>query len=101
MKVLANSQAIRKRQAILLAAHMIVEGHVPVGTIKFMTRVYPLFLQSDHVSATAMAQKCKMSVVAAAKHVNVLTNSGYLNRVNYRAWSLNTQHLENLNSREL
>ena len=98
MRVLDSSKRIRKRQTVLLIANMLVEDgdELPLSTIKFMAKVYPVFLEVEWASATTLANAYGSSVSAALKHIRVLTSYRYLTRVHHRAWALNTARIEQL-----
>lgn len=86
---------LRRHQAALLAGNMVLDG-VPLATIRFIIKVYPLFLQQRHVNCTQMARLYNCSPQAAGKHVAVLTEMNYLDRIHYRAWSVNDEYLMSL-----
>ncbi len=92
---LSPFDSLRKHQAALLAGHMLLDG-VPLATIRFITKVYPLLLQVGQSSAKALADHFGCSPQSASKHVTVLTDFNYLSRVHYRAWEINAQYLAQL-----
>lgn len=92
---------VRDHQNAMLTMKLVGQG-VPLGTIRFFTAVYPLFLEQDQASCTEMAdyvekeQKRRFSAQAAAYHVGRLTQLGHLSRVHFRAWELSQAITETL-----
>jgi len=87
---------IRRHQAALLVAHMLLDG-VELSAIQFMIKMYSLFLNQTYASGKDMAKACGISPQAAVVHIRRLTNAGYLNRDHYRAWSISDSYLTQLN----
>jgi len=88
--------AARRNQAALLAGHMLIQ-EIPLATVYFVIRVYPIFLEDGQASATKMAEMAEMSPQAAGKHVKKLTDAGFFKRVHYRAWEIDEDYFHHLN----
>lgn len=87
---------IRRHQAALLAGHMLLDN-IEIGAIRFMLKVYPLFLEQRQAGGKEMAAACNITPQAAVKHIKNLTDAGYLNRIHYRAWEISDSYLTQLN----
>lgn len=78
---------------VMVAAQMILESF-PARTIEFFIRTLPLFCEDSIVSCKDMAECYGCTPQAAAKHVAVLTTRGYLLRIHYRAWKVNSNQIK-------
>ncbi len=87
---------VRKHQAAFLIAHMII-ADIPLAVIRFLVKVYPLFLDKPQATAREMAAMYCCSPQAAGKHIHKLTQLGFFERVHYRAWEINASYLTTLN----
>lgn len=87
---------LRKWQAVLLAAHMI-HDNMPLVTVRFMTRVYPLFFERKTASCVEMGRMCQCDPETARLHVTRLTKAGYFSRESYRAWAISDSYLAQIN----
>lgn len=93
---LDNYDHIRRQQAALLAGHMLLDG-VDLGSIRFMLRIYPLFLEQKTASARQMSLYAKITPQAGQKYVHALCDKGYIKRLNYRTWTISDSYLTQLN----
>lgn len=87
---------IRKHQTALLIAHMLLD-EIPLATIRFLAKVYPLFLDQPMATAREMAKAYQCAPSSASRHIHKLTDIGYFERVHYRAWEINSSYLTQLN----
>lgn len=91
-----QGNTVRKHQAAFLIAHLII-ADVPLAVIRFLVKVYPIFLEQPMATARDMAAVYGCSPQAAGKHIHKLKELGFLERVHYRAWEINTSYLTTLN----
>ena len=77
-------------EEVLLAAQMIMSSF-PYRTIEFFCRCYPHMQEQKMMSCKDMAMIYGCTPPAAKKHIDVLTQRRYLNRVHYRAWQINDE----------
>lgn len=87
---------IRKQQSILLAAHMLADD-VSLGAVRFLLRVYPLFLDKVTNTGAAMARKYGCSTQGALNFLHELQSCGYIERQGYRDWAISESYLTYLN----
>jgi hypothetical protein len=91
-----QGNTIRKHQAAFLIAHMIM-ADISLALIRFLVKVYPIFLEKEQVSARDMATAYGCSPQAAGKHIHKLAALGFFERIHYRAWEINSSYLTTLN----
>lgn len=93
----ASMDHIRKHQAALLIAHMLIEDKLDINAIRFLVKIYPLFFDNKTVSSKMMAAAYGATPQAAVPYVKALTEAGLLVRLSYRSWELSDTYLTYLN----
>jgi DNA-binding MarR family transcriptional regulator len=99
MEAVQATSRLRERQAVLLAAHLVVRDEMPPATMRFLVHIFHDFFDFETLSGTDMAKRMDISVPAALAHVHILEEAGYLIRVHYRAWGLNYDKIDSMNRR--
>lgn len=87
---------MKRQRLILLAGGMVAIDKLPYSTVQFMLEIYDLFFNHKYVNCVDMAETCEMSPQAARFHVQRLEQKGYLKRIHYRAWEINSEYLTTL-----
>ncbi len=86
---------MKKRNLILVAATMLVDG-VPDATIRFFLSVYDYVAVTKTFNCSDLSNQSDHTSESARQHVTVLTDSGFLDRIGYRSWTLNSSKFRRL-----